>query len=344
MSAKDNDSNANLEELFEVLKGQTTLDSVRTLLKGKRLPYSAQSWETMIGKRLTPYLNDGRLLTSEVMELIRESEEHGNKHVFLYHFDKSKTAELQALLSEEPVAQWLAENSYPALGSYVLLSYPGVPTVSEVRIDAASGTFVFKLVRTLKRKLSPEIRVIDGEEVAVSKFENFRAVDVLKVHTNGLIEVRVHPRRGAISYSGAAAAMIGLVESLLGAGMISDFSLAPVKGYFTDVSKKGEMAGTFEVYDADFKTAKGERISSSALADEGGIQNADFFEELIPQVFSHGDDPYCESVRVGYQFGNLKKINIVFTDEPNEMFFTQNISSDQYSGALKEVLQICGHS
>ena len=124
--------------------------------------------------------------------------------------------------------------------------------------------------------------------------------------------------------------------------MVSDYSLAPVKKYFTSYENKDQLSGKFEVYEADFKTFRGERMSSSSLPDEGGILNAELWEAVIPQLLAHKGDPYCESTRVGYQYGNVKKINVVFTEQVNELFFTQNLSSDQYDKVLTEILTICG--
>ena len=87
-------ANVDEELLLKVLETQVTLDTVRGLLRNKGLSFSASSWSEMRDTRIKPALANGTLLKADLVELIRQQEEHGRKHVRLFHYDPDNLADL----------------------------------------------------------------------------------------------------------------------------------------------------------------------------------------------------------------------------------------------------------
>ncbi|CTQ56728.1 hypothetical protein LP7551_05289 [Roseibium album] len=333
---------AQIDTLFEVLQNQTTLENVRGMLRDKGLPHSASSWHAMFERRLQPGLKNGKIEVEEIVQLISESEEHGHKHVLFFQYDLDRLHELEHLFDSAQVEKWAKSKQFPGAGDYVFEAYPDKPTVTEVRVGdgATGGAFVLKTAQTLKRKRPAERKQIDGVWFWVANEVSYRAVDVLKVHDNGLIEIRVHTRSDNISYSGAALSALNIVHGLFNTAALPELSLKSVKVFLSAPKNKDEVSENFEVYEANFKNDQGDRMQSSSLQDRGGILSSKVMPEVIDQFSDSEHDPYCERVRVSYKMGDVKKINIILTENANEIITTSNLSRDEYEEVLGALLKI----
>ncbi|GKX35804.1 MAG: hypothetical protein MnENMB40S_34220 [Rhizobiaceae bacterium MnEN-MB40S] len=330
-------------QLFEVLENQTTLDALRTFLREKKLPHSATSWAKMIADRVEPALSSGSITWEELIGLIRDAEEHGNKHVRLYYFDDNHLDELRDSIKSKVVAAWAKDKGFPGSGEYVFAAYPPDPIVIEVRTGDGEDTdaLILKIARTEHRRKRGILTEIDGEEVYLAPRVPFRAVDVLKIHTNGLIEIRLDPRtEPPISYSGTANAVLSQVSGLVNVTRIAELSLGIAKNSFSDQQKKQQAVENFELYETQHKNDRGDRIQSSSQADQGGILTSDVMTKVIKQ-FTVGDpEAYCEKVRVSYNFGKVKKINAILSEDSNEIIFTAGLSREEYDEVLNAILEV----
>ncbi len=331
------------EVLFEVLENQATLDAVRAFLRQKKLPHSASSWSKMIETRLAPALSNKTITTDELIGIIREAEEHGKKHVRLFYFPDDLLDDLKSAIQEDAVASWAKDKGHPGTGEYVFAAYPESPIVAEVRVGDGEDkdALIVKIARTEHRRKRGVLTEIDGRQVYVADRVPFRAVDVLKVHTNGLVEVRLNPRtEPPISYSGTANSVLSQVNGLLDASQIGELSLATAKNSFSDQQKKQEVAENFELYETQHKNDRGDRIQSSSQVEQGGILTSDVMTKVIKQFTVDDPDAYCERVRVSYQFGKVKKINAILSDDTNEIIFTAGLSRAEYDEVLKAILEV----
>lgn len=333
------------EVLFEVLENQATLDAVRAFLRKKQLPHSASSWAKMIETRVAPALSSGAISVDELVGIIREAEEHGKKHVRLFHIPEDRLKDVKGAIQEDVVAAWAKTKGHPGTGEYVFAAYPTNPLVAEVRVGDGNDKdcLVLKIARTEHRRKRGELKEIGGQEVYVSPRVPFRAVDVLKVHANGLVEVRLNPRtEPPISYSGTANSVLSQVEGLIDPTQIGELSLATAKNSFSDQQKKQQVVENFELYETQHKNDRGDRIQSSSQAEQGGILTSDVMTEVIKQ-FTVGDpEAYCEKVRVSYQFGKVKKINAILSEDTNEIIFTAGLSREEYDEVLSAILKVNG--
>lgn len=337
------DADISQNVLFEVLEGQATLDAVREFLRSKQLAHSASSWAKMIETRVKPALLNRSITADELVGIIREAEEHGNKHVRLFYVPEDRIDDLKAAILPDVVDAWANEKGYPKTGEYVFTAYPPAPVVAEVRVGDGedSEALVLKVARTEYRRRRGVLTEVEGREVYLAERVPFRAVDVLKIHANGLIEVRLDPRtEPPISYSGTANAVLSQLHGLVDPSQIGELSLAPAKNSFSDLQKKQEVAEHFELYETQHKNNKGDRIQSSSQAEQGGMLASDVMTNVIKQ-FTVGDpEAYCEKVRVSYQFGNVKKINAILSEDTNEIIFTAGLSREEYDEVLMAILKV----
>lgn len=343
MSASDQTDNTPQEILFEVLESQSTLDNVRSFLQKKKLPHSASSWQSMIEKRIEPALKNGAINNNDIISIIRESEEHGNKHVRLFTFDNDYLDELVKALDSKAVATWAADNDLPQQGEYIFTAYPDEPVVSEVRVGDGedSDSLIIKIARTEYRRKRGELTKFNGKEMYISERIPFRAVDVLKLKTNGVLEVRLNPRREPpISYAGFASSAISRLQGLVEIQRIAELSLSSAKDSFSDLKKKKKVTESFELYETQHKNDNGDRIQSTSQSDRGGILSSDRMTGVIEQFTVDDPGAYCEKVRVSYRFEEDKKINAILSEDTNEVIFTAKLSRDEFEEVLSSILDV----
>lgn len=331
------------ELLFEVLENQATLDAVRVFLRDKKLSHSASSWKQMIEDRIEPALSSGAITRNDLIGIIREAEEHGNKHVRLFHFGTDYLDSIRGAIKLEAVSAWAKDKGFPGTGEYLFAAYPTHPVVTEVRIGDGGDTdaLVVKTARTEYRRKRGVLTEVAGQEVYLAPRVRFRAVDVLKIRRDGLVEVRLSPRaEHPISYSGTANAMLKQVNGLVETTLISELSLSTAKNSFSDLQKKQEVSENFDLYEAQHRNDRGDRIQSSSQAEQGGILKSSVMTEVIKQ-FTVGDpEAYCEKVRVSYYFGKVKRINAILSEDINEIIFTAGLSRDEYDEVLDAIIKV----
>src|ERR1700721_634695 len=79
---------------IRLLKKNSSIHAVSSFLKRRSLAFSAGSWDALLSIRLKPALERGALTREDVLALIRESEEFGRQHVFLFRCPKTEVADL----------------------------------------------------------------------------------------------------------------------------------------------------------------------------------------------------------------------------------------------------------
>jgi len=331
------------ELLLQVLETQVTLDTVRDLLREKGLSCSAQSWADMKDVRIKPALNNGTVLKADLVELIRQSEEHGGKHVRLFQYSTENLTDLAPAFDSGHVRAWAAAKKLPTSAEYVFAVYPDEPTVTEVRVGDGdqADCFVLKVTKTDNRRKQAVLQEWNGGTAYISEVVQYRAVDVVKVHSNGMIEVRLDPRsERPVSYSASALAALSFLKGLLETPMMAEMSLANAKNTLSNMKDGDEATKEFKLNQASLRNASGDKVISSALVEVGDAVVNSVMPEVIGVFTGAGYDPYCEHVRVGYNFQDIKLINTILSDDVNEVIFTASLNREEYENALLAILKL----
>ena len=93
------------DRLFKLFKYYSSLAVVSLALKAKGLPYSANTWEEMIEKRLLPALKDQKINRSDLLAVLRDAEEYGSQNIFLYRTTRTNASELTQRQDATPRAE-----------------------------------------------------------------------------------------------------------------------------------------------------------------------------------------------------------------------------------------------
>ncbi|MEP6879270.1 MAG: hypothetical protein ABI865_10515 [Nitrosospira sp.] len=196
-----NDSNK-VEKVFLLLQQVTNIQIISDFLKKKNLNYSAQSWDKLYDTRLSPYLQSGEITIDDLMMLLRDVEEHGRQHVFLYECKTTKTDEF---FDEGRIKDCLDKIGIAdLLESPKLIDQPSTPTITDVRFEtgANSKALVIKVVeQRIYDKLLEEQVLAD--DIFIKKYQKVkeRAVNLFKLHKNGMLEVRIGSHNNSSNYS-----------------------------------------------------------------------------------------------------------------------------------------------
>lgn len=186
---------------MNLLEDTSSLPEVSLILKANDLPTSG-TWQ-QVRERVVKAVKDKKLAASALIGLLRDSEEYGNQHVFLYDTKQNNAA---ALVNDNTLTAKLT-----SLGRTDLLTEPdflsvaGARGLADVRIEKTSAgrALVLKAVEArVMYKLEDEHEE-NGGRYRVKRYRRVevRAVDVLRVHNDGLTELRIHAHDSSTDYS-----------------------------------------------------------------------------------------------------------------------------------------------
>lgn len=329
------------QTLIDLIRNASTLSQAQSFLRDRGLPFSAQSWDALIEERLRPALRRS-LTEADLFELLAEAEEYGRQHVFLYRRKGSKTS----LPDERQLKRWLSGTpDEELLHGPRLLEYPEQPTIAEVRfeLDSRIGTLSVKAIET--RAL---VRLVQESELGQGRFTReyqrdlIRAVNVARLHSDGLLELRIFSHRTpGRSYADDLPAMWGLLSGLLDEADFSEWSLVGAKKALW--RQRNDNSDRIR-----FSTASMRGTSGTTMSCRTGSISASLFDDEAAEeslmIFEKKGEAYCNAHNVWWigQTNGLpaKDVHVLLSGADNEFAVTQQCTRDDYEHVLAEIRSI----
>src|SRR5690606_25256158 len=187
----------NIPVLFKLIQSNSYLKYVQDFLKLRGAHYSAGSWSDLFTLRLQPALSSGLISIDDLHGLLREVEEHGGQHVFLYKVSAGTAAEY---CTQEYLTNVLTDLGMPEfLGAPKILEMPDTPTVVDARIEKHKLTgedcLVIKVAETRTRyKQEGSEELADGRFVKTYVTIKERFSNIARLCSNGVLELRLASR------------------------------------------------------------------------------------------------------------------------------------------------------
>lgn len=264
-------------KLLDALENAATLGIVRSFLKSKGLPSSAESWKVMRSERLVPALRDALLTIDELLGLVRECEEHGRQHVFLYDVGRNAAG---SACDQTRVEAALRRNDLAALlQTPRLVNVPSKLEIVDVRRETVGreASLVVKAV-DVRTHWEPREPVIKSSTMT-RKWDlvKERAVNILRVRASGLVEARIYRQKNSTNYAAPLEAFFELIHDVAGIPKLPKLpplSIAKAKAYIFDHGK--ELVGKIDTAQFRAKNQYGieNRITAGSpdgsLADDPG--------------------------------------------------------------------------
>lgn len=319
-----------LSLLFQLVEQAGTLEAVRDLLRAKQRPFSAGSWEFMFKERVRPALEAGALSEDDLLALLRDSEEYGRQHVFLF-----KRTTGTGLPDNGAIRRWLKRSgAEDVIERPLLVDKPGQATIAEVRRERGKGgdNLVVKIVetRTYKTRVS---EVEQGSRTIVTyERETVRAINVVRLHSDGMLEVRVYSHRNAGGdYSRELSRLIKVVSGIFPPIHYVDWSLHRAKAALLD--QHHALNGTIRYSDTEIRSDKGSIFHLTT-----GPQEADLFADAAAEEghkgFTKQGNTSCSGLNVWWRAQKLgppsRDVHVLLSGEPNEFAVTQQCTPSDY--------------
>lgn len=326
----------NTARIAELLRYSTNKQIVENFLRAKDLPHSNKGWDDLVQNRLIRYVDENKLPVEELLKLLGSVEEVGKQHVFLYRCDPEIAS---ALLAETRVHSVLKKENLDALLTVPLaLDTPDKPTIVDVRLETAD----VPLSLTIKEVYSHEAERLSGtQQIGKQKIKTYevvrtRAVNIAKLHRDGLLEIRL-ASVSEQSYKDQRARFLKNLGDLIPIHKFGEVNFAVAKGKLSD--RKDELSEKIRFADIILKNANGTtvRVSSGSrdddlAEDEGAVAGEGAF-------LGHNDG-YAD----GHNFflrpsnGSLtKEMLILLSGEPHEFGVMANCDENEYNYVLREL-------
>lgn len=333
-------ANRRAQTIARLLEQNTSLAIVRDFLKEQGLHHSAGSWEALRTQRIFPYINEGKLGVDELERLLIATEEFGKQHVFLFKCSK-KTA--KECLDENRVKQILADQGLSKIfSSSALIENPAKITFSDVRFDAVKNirclTIKFVEVRWSTEYVgeSVENNVITKTWRKISE----RAVSVVRLHEDGLLEFRVASHSTSSKYENELKTIWELVEPFFPRKIFSEVSLSGAKNKILD--EKSALKAKIRFFAAGLENDYGNSLkvagsTDTDLADDDGVsESVEKFREY---------DASCERINFYFTYNEKsgiprRDIHVLIGGMMNEFAIPANCIRDDYEYVLEELREL----
>lgn len=284
-----------LTRLRALICDAATMAPAKDMLKRRELPSSASSWNELWDKRILPAREKAQLADLDLANLLRESEETGNQHVFLYRCNPRTT---QRLLAENRVRNELATRGLAPLSALPrVVDQPERPSLVDVRFEYGSPpqALVVKAIETRERRQRVGERIQNGRTIEIYEAEMERAVNLFRLHKSGKLELRIQSH-SAKDYREDQLSMWELAGDLL---PFDEFDTLPlVHARHQLWAKRGKLVGKLRYRHLEMHNTMGTTLQVSShqpdddiAVDRGAVKTIETF--LKNKGFFDVVDVYC---------------------------------------------------
>jgi hypothetical protein len=289
-------SNAELGIAFDLLRKNSTLEMMsRYMLRREISPSSASSWPQWYESRLLPALKSGRMTRADVVRMIRESEEYGRQHVFLYRCSKSDAAGLvnSDTLTANAKKMGLAE----LLEKPRVVAEPKGLEIVDLRIDAPrkeQRALTIKAVDLREHRNQISVEKQGNREIVTYEWERDRAVNLISVRQDGLVEVRIQSYKNSLDYEKAATNLLNKAAGFVDPLRFSPISLSRARIRF--VKERKTLSHLVRFADNQLRDREGRTYSMASSGRQQELYPEGSATDKSLEAFLSVGVPSCDEV------------------------------------------------
>jgi hypothetical protein len=320
---------ADFNLVFELLSQGTSLGVLSDYLKRRDLPHSAGSWKELREKRVLPALQKNLLSMSDLTLLLAEVEEFGRAHTFLFRTKHEIAGELIERAFEVAEQSGLGD----CIGHGKVLAQPSAPTIASIRIedDARGRALVLKVVEQRSEHRFIRERREANRLIMEWEISEVRAVNVARLLSSGLLELRIASHRSSTRYADDLARVWRLMEAFIPRAAFFDYSLARAKSEL--LSRRAELASTIRFSNSALRDTTGNTLIASSGIEEGDLFQASALSESLG-FFIKGGNVACESLNLYWLRGEdglpSKDVHLLLPETRNEFAIPANCAKADY--------------
>jgi hypothetical protein len=291
-------------------------------------------------KRLEPALANGELSRLDLLNILREVEEFGHQHVFLYQCSRSKASEL---VNENYVRKALtAIDRIDLLDEPPILGSPASLQLSDVRIEqvGAERALVMKMVegRSYRRFLGEE----RSGRYITRRYEEYdqRAINLIRVHSTGLTEVRVQSWEAAREYQEDLGEVWSLASYLIPQQLFSTVPLLKARRHLWTERHKLKRRVRFR--NSRLRNGLGSGLEATSGPAQGNLYDDPKLSSSLDTFWSD-KDASCDDTNVMWlkqeEGTPSKDIHMRLRGAANEFAVMTKMDGADYEYVLSQVLQ-----
>jgi len=320
--------------ITKLLRQTSSLSIVSEFLKVKGLPHSAPSWDVMENNRLIPAIKSKKITIQDLTVLLRNVEEYGHQHVFLYRYTKP---DIDTLIGRERVNSIMSECGLThLLATPKVLDQPQSPEISDIRWECVSSEktqqFIIKIIET--RETSELLSEASKGDILTKKWriKKERAVNLFKLRADGVLELRITSQSNSSQYKTKVNQIWELVADFLPKNNFTEISLSKAKDLL--MRDRNLLQDKIRFSDTTLKNDAGNTIKAATGSPASSLNEDDGINSSMEAFISH--DAYCDSHNIWFKLSSNsdqdkpREIHVLLSGEGNEFAITAHCSSQEY--------------
>jgi hypothetical protein len=328
-----------LKEILELLEPATTLRVMSDWLEKKGMPRSAGSWKQLREDRIGPALTNGKITTGDLLSLLSDVEEYGGCHVFLYQCDPKVAA---GLLDEQRIHSVAGKLELThLLTDPAVTVLPEKPTIVDIRHGREQGgSLGVKVVETrVYEELEAEVSQ-GNKRVLTYVTKKARAVNVVRLSSVGILEVRIRSHSSAVDYDGDIKRIWGKLAEFFPTASFQPLPLAKLKTRLWE--DRDTLKDLLRFSDAKMKDNLGFLVSAATPKKQSDLATNDGAVAAIHSFLASGAHQESSNVWWKVQEGGVPStdIHVLLSGKANEFTMTASCTKADYEYVLAQFTRL----
>lgn len=329
--------------IFELIKKSTSQSVIKDFLESKSLPKTADNWDDYYSRRIYPALEAGTISVAELRALLSRAEESGRQHIFLFKCDSNRA---KAMVDPKRVNRVAAENGLQVLLKEPKdLDLPSAPEIVDIRCEKIlepniGETLTVKVVETreIKTFFAERRDSVTGNLIKEYKIDKRRAVNIARLHENGLLELRIASRDNTVKYLDDVRVLFGKISKFI---LYSEFTKVSLDHAKTTLVKDKSIMSGVRYSQSSARNDYGcvmqlaTSTQEESLTSDAGSMAA-ITEFLEQDGFVTGANVYLEIPNAVRK----QELHVLLSGEVNEFAIPVACTPEDYSFVLGKLLSI----
>lgn len=337
-------STDDIELLFKLIRRASTLPQLSDFLRERKLPYSAGSWDDAIEKRLRPAVGGGTITGDDLVRFLRSTEEYGRQHIFLY---KCLPARVGWLMDRQRVREGLGtRGAASVLDQPSIVDWPSATRIVDARWEreGRGETLVVKLVEPrVYRVFVDEVKQGDYYTKRYAE-EQTRAITVFQLHSNGMLELRIHSHKNTSQYEDDLTRMWRFVDPIFPIGEFGTLSLTKAKAALWN--NRRELSKEVAFNHSQLRNQLGTVMTAATGRESANLSDDNGAADSLDGFLSSGG--VCDALNVRF----LREVRgttvdeapqplrVMFPNSLNEFAITAQCTKSDYEWSLAKIIRL----
>ncbi|MES1983237.1 MAG: hypothetical protein V4443_12290 [Pseudomonadota bacterium] len=322
--------------IVDLLRQTSNLQVVREFLKAKGVA-SSGNWDDIFSKRIEPAVAAYKITNADLIALLRSVEECGRQHIFLYTCPSSQAIEL---MERHRISGILKKRGQVDLLTHPrVLDQPQIPELADVRWDTAD----VDISVTIKEIESREFHYFIGTELHDGNIHKVygrqfqRAVNVAKLHRDGLLEIRLASLANTSKYEAAIRRFWKQINDLIPLDGFTELSLSPAKDRLW--VERVPLAKLIRYSDSTVRDDAGNVLRAAAGSDKDDLNHKVAVGQSLDFLLQTDKNAYCEGANIWFKKadGLSAESHVLLNGDSNEFALPANCSEADYNYVLSQL-------